>query len=110
MKELGLKSVVVPQKPRYIKGECYKKFGNLLEQKFEIERPNQKCCTNFAYLYLKEGEKRYNCSIIDLYDKSVVTPPNSHHIDAKLAADTLKLALKRNSIKEGLILHSDQDF
>ncbi len=63
MKELGLKSVVAPKKPRYVKGECYKKFGNLPEQKFETERPNQKWYTDFTYLYLKEGEKRYNCSI-----------------------------------------------
>lgn len=108
MKELGLKSVVAPKKPRYIKGECYKKFGNLLEQKFEAGQPNQKWCTDFTYLYLNEGEKRYNCSVIDLYDKSVIATKNSSHIDAKLAIDTLKLALKNNAIEGGLILHSDQ--
>lgn len=57
---------------------------------------------------LKEGEKRYHCSVIDLYDKSVVATKNSSRIDAKLAIDTLKLAMERNVIKKGLILHSDQ--
>lgn len=108
MKELGLKSVVAPRKPHYVKGECYKKLENLLEQKFEAQRPNQKWCTDFTYLYLKEGEKRYNCSVIDLYAKSVVATKNSSRIDAKLAIDTLKLAMERKVIKEGLILHSDR--
>lgn len=108
MKELGLKSVTVPKKPRYIKGECYKKFKNLLEQKFDADGPNKKWCTDFTYLTLTEGERRYNCSIIDLYDKSVVATKTSSHIDADLAIDTLKQALKHNSVEEGLILHSDQ--
>ena len=108
MKELGLKSVVAPKKPHYAKGEHNKKFANLLEQKFEAERPNQKWCTDFTYLYLSKGEKRYNCSVIDLYDRSVIATKNSRRIDAELAIETLKLALERNTIGKGLILHSDQ--
>ncbi len=108
MKELGLKSVVMHKKPRYSKGECYKKFSNILKQNFNAEKPNKKWCTDFTYLYLKNGEKRYNCSIIDLYDKSVIATKNSSRIDAKLALDTLKLALEKNSYPKGLILHSDQ--
>ena len=38
-------------------------------------------------IYLKEGEKRYNCSIMDLYDKSVAATQNSRRVDAKLAVD-----------------------
>lgn len=108
MKELGLKSVTVPRKPRYIKGECYKKFENLLEQKFEADRPNKKWCTDFTYLTLVEGEKQYNYCIMDLYDTSVMATKNSSHIDANLAIDTQKDALERSCTEEGLILHSDQ--
>lgn len=32
MRELKLRSVVMPKKPRYHKGDCYKKFDNLLSR------------------------------------------------------------------------------
>lgn len=108
MRELKIRSVVLRKKPRYHKGECYKKFDNLLKQDFKAEHPNVKWCTDFTYLYLSDGAKRYNCSILDLYDKSIVATLNSNHIDAALAIDTLKLALSRNKVSDKLILHSDQ--
>ena len=45
---------------------------------------------------MEDGRKRYNCSIIDLFDRSVVATLNSSHIDAELAVQTLKAALERN--------------
>ena len=65
MRELKIRSVVLRKKPRYHKGECYKKFDNLLKQDFKAEHPNVKWCTDFTYLYLSDGAKRYNCSILD---------------------------------------------
>lgn len=108
MRELKLRSVVMPKKPKYHKGDCYKKFDNLLEQDFTASKPNEKWCTDFTYLYLADGAKRYNCSIIDLYDKSVLATMNSKRIDAELAIRTLEAALENQSVPEGLILHSDQ--
>ena len=90
MRELKLRSVVIPKKPRYRKGDCYKKFNNLLKQDFTAIRPNEKWCTDFTYFNLSDGAKRYNCSIIDLYDKSVLATLNSKRIDAELAIQTLQ--------------------
>ncbi len=45
---------------------------------------------------MEDGRKRYNCSIIDLFDRSVVATLNSSHIGAELAVQTLKAALERN--------------
>ena len=108
MRELKLRSVVMQKKPRYHKGDCYKKFDNLLKQEFISSGPNEKWCTDFTYLHLADGAKRYNCSIIDLYDKFVLATMNSKRMDAELAIRTLQAALKNQSIPEGLILHSDQ--
>ena len=33
---------------------------------------------------MEDGRKRYNCSIIDLFDRSVAATLNSSHIDSKL--------------------------
>ena len=68
MKELGLKSVIVKRKPKYVKGITHKKFDNLLKRDFTATKPNQKWCTDFTYLELSNGSKRYNCSIMDLYN------------------------------------------
>ena len=108
MRKLKLRSVVIPQKPRYRKGDCYKKFNILLKQNFTAIRPNEKWCTDFTYFNLSDGAKRYNCSIIDLYDKSVLATLNSKRIDAELAIQTLQIALDRNPVKGKIILHSDQ--
>jgi len=96
MQELGIRSTVTPKKPTYKKGDCYKKFENHLNRKFHAEKPNEKWCTDFTYIFMEDGRKRYNCSIIDLFDRSVVATLNSSHIDAELAVQTLKAALERN--------------
>lgn len=108
MQELGIRSTVTPKKPAYKKGECYKKFENHLNRDFQAEKPNEKWCTDFTYIFMEDGRKRYNCSIIDLYDRSVVATLNSSHIDAELAVQTLKAALKRTHYPKNLMLHSDQ--
>lgn len=108
MQELKIKSTVMPRKPSYKKGECYKRFSNIINREFDASRPNEKWCTDFTYLFMDDGRKRYNCSIIDLYDKSAVATMNSNHIDATLAIKTLELALKKNNYPENILLHSDQ--
>ena len=62
----------------------------------------------FSYLQLAGGKKRYNCSIIDLYDRSVIATLNSKFIDAKLAIETLNIGLGKHRPEKGLILRSDQ--
>ena len=47
-------------------------FEDLLNRNFTANKPNEKWCTDFTYLHLSTGEKRYNCSILDLYDRSIV--------------------------------------
>ena len=52
---------------------------------------------------------RYNCSIVDLYDRSVIASVTDRQITSGLAIRTLTKALESQpQIKEELILHSDQ--
>ena len=107
--ELGLHSVVRPKKPGTRPGKPHKVFENRLKQDFRAERPNQKWCTDFTYLFLKNGDVRYNCTIIDLYDRSVVASITDRHITSILAIRTLQKALDSQHPAEGsVILHSDQ--
>ena len=108
MQELGIRSTVTPKKPTYKKGDCYKKFENHLNRKFHAEKPNEKWCTDFTYIFMEDGRKQYNCSITGLFDRYVVATLNSSHIDAEMAVQTLKAALERNYHPKNLMLHSDQ--
>ena len=106
--ELGLHSIVRPKKPRQEQGKAHKVFENKLGQVFTAEKPNQKWCTDFTYLFLKSGEVRYNCSILDLYDRSIVASITDRAITSDLAIRTLQKALASQKITKGeLMLHSD---
>jgi transposase InsO family protein len=108
-KDLALYSIVRRKKPSYLRGKKHKVHDNLLKQDFTATKPNEKWCTDFTYLFLADGRKRYNCSIIDLYDRSIVASLNGKRIDSRLAIDTLRKALTLQMMPlTGLTLHSDQ--
>ena len=88
-KELGLISIVRRKKPPYERGEAHKRFDNLINQNFTASGINQKWATDFTYLFLTGGDVRYNCTIIDLYDRSVVASITDRHITSVLAIRTL---------------------
>lgn len=107
--ELELKSIVRPKKPDYDHGKPHKIFENKLHQDFSADKPNQKWCTDFTYLFLKSHEVRYNCTIIDLFNRGVVASITDTRITSDLAIRTLKKAIEsRSGSCEGVLLHSDQ--
>ncbi len=107
--ELGLKSVTRKKKKHYHKGpEAYFIFENLLKQDFNADKGNIRWCIDFTYLFFGRHNKRYNCTIIDLHDRRVAASVSGNRINAKLAVETVKKALKRSGVKGGMILHSDR--
>ena len=106
---LGLKSIVRPKKPEYKHGKPHKVFENKIQQNFTADKINEKWCTDFTYLFLENHDVRYNCTIIDLHDRSVIASITDRHITSDLAIRTLQKALESQpAIKGELILHSDQ--
>lgn len=106
-KELNLCAVIMHSKPGYKTGKKNKIFDNLLNQNFTVDRKNKVWCTDFTYMRQPNGKFRYDCSIIDLYDRSAVASLNSDYINTDLAINTLKTALKKENYSK-VILHSDQ--
>lgn len=75
-------------------------FPNLLKQNFTANAKNKIWCTDFTYMRQPNGRFRYNCSIIDLFDRSVVASVNDDNINTELAIKTLSKALEgRNILK-----------
>lgn len=83
-------------------------FPNIISQDFNPSERNRVWCTDFTNLEYGGGTVRYNCTIIDLYDRSAVASMNSSLLNSELAINTLKRALATHKIPKGLILHSDQ--
>lgn len=108
MKQMGLQSIIMRKKPDYVYGKKHHIYENLINRDFTASAPNQKWCTDFTYLKLSDGKKRYNCSIIDLYDRSIVATLNGNSITSQLAINTMNIAMKNTDKLSDLILHSDQ--
>ena len=106
-KKLNLHAVIMHSKPGYKAGNKHKIFDNLLNQNFIVDRKNKVWCTDFTYMKQPNGRYRYNCSIIDLFDRAVIASLNSKNINTELAINTLKIGLEKEKNPK-VILHSDQ--
>ena len=97
-------------KPGYHKGTAHKVFENLLKQNFAATMPDKIWCTDFTYIPLSNGSMRYNCTILDLYDRRVIASVHGRNITAELGKKTLEAAISQHPwvLKNGVILHSDQ--
>ena len=107
-KTLNLAVIIMRKKPGYTAGKKHKIFNNLLCQNFTVDHKNKVWCTDFTYMRQPNGRFKYNCTIIDLFDRSAISSVNSDYINTDLAKETLKIALKQEKYPKNLILHSDQ--
>ena len=82
---------------------------NLLNRNFTTDALNKVWDTDVTYLIFK-GSRAYLSTIIDLYDRHVVSYKISKNNDNKLVMDTLNEALDKEKDVHGLIIHSDQGF
>ena len=101
-KQLGLKSICKRKKLGYKKGYAHRIFPDLVSRNFKTDRINHIWCADFTYLNLSNGVIRYNCTIIDLFDRSVVSRVKGKWINSHLAVSTLKKALKSQGPLRGV--------
>ncbi len=84
-------------------------MNNLLKQNVTISEKNNIWCTDFTYMRVSENKFKCNYTIIDLYDRSVITSINNKYINTDLAIKTLTMGLKQEHNPKGIILHSNQE-
>lgn len=84
----------------------HKIFDDLLKQIFIFDRKNKVCCTDFTYMRQSNSKFRYNCIVIDLFDRAVIASVNSSYMNTELAITTLQK--EPEDYPKGIILHSDQ--
>ena len=80
---------------------------NLLEQKFEADKPNQKWVSDLTYIWTAEGWL-YLAVVLELYSRMVVGWAMSERMTASLVCDALEMAVWRRKHPKGVIVHSDR--
>ena len=102
MKKMQLFSVSRRKKPGYVHGAAHKVYDNRLKQNFHAKKRNRKWCTDFTYLTLADGRKRYNCTIIDLYDRSVIASITDRKITSDLGSQYTSREFTEFCIEKGI--------
>ena len=83
---------------------------NILARDFSSNYPNEKWLTDVTeFKVIGQKQKIYLCSILDLYDKSIVAYTISFRNDNKLVFDTFDKAIALNPTAKP-IFHSDRGF
>jgi len=111
MKKYGLLSEIRRRRKWVNLGQQVHRYANLLDRRFQAERPNTKWVTDISYIQTKEGVL-YLSMIRDLYDNSIVAYKTAARQTVNLVLDTIHLAMKteKKRAAEELQLHSDQGF
>ena len=80
---------------------------NLLEQNFDVKKPNTSWTTDITAIPTREGWL-YLCAIIDLYSRAVVGWSMSERMKGDLVFNALEMALLRRVPAGSVLIHSDQ--
>ena len=108
MKQMNLPkmSTVKPPKPKSCP-ENSANCVNLLAQQFRQPAPNMVWVCDFTYVPVG-GRFCYICAILDLYARKVIACRVSRRIDRFLAISTLRDAVRRRGVSQGVMFHSDR--
>ena len=110
MRILGIKSKIRQKRYNYIKVKPEQVGENILSRNFSTNYPNEKWLTDVTeFKVIGQKQKIYLCSILDLYDKSIVSYTISFRNDNKLVFDTFDKAMALNPAARP-IFHSDRGF
>ena len=110
MQVLGIKSVIRKQRKPYRHSTPETTAQNVLHREFEAMKPNEKWATDVTEFKVPMSTRKvYLSSILDFYDKSVVSYVLSNRNDNKLVFDTYDLAIKVNTNVTPLF-HSDRGY
>ena len=91
---------------KYINGAEPMVAPHRLERQFDASRPNEKWFTDVTYLLF--GERTlYLSTIMDAFNREIISCVISESQTLTLAMKTLKQAMRGRKVK-GVLLHSDQ--
>lgn len=109
MNKYGLLSEIRRRRKfKYMNNQLHK-YENILNRDFTTDWPNKKWVTDISYIHTKQGVL-YLSVIRDLYDLSIVSYRMGTEQTINLVLNTIKDAVKKETVAKELQLHSDQGF
>ena len=111
MKKYSLLSEIRRRRRWVNMGQQLHRYENLLNRRFQSDRPNHKWVTDISYIHTNQGVL-YLSVIRDLYDNSIVAYKTGTEQTINLVLDTIHLAMRKEKkrVAAELQLHSDQGF
>ena len=81
---------------------------NVLNRQFDVTEPNRVWASDITYIPTGEGHL-YLAVVLDLYSRQVVGWSMTSRLGSELVTTALHQAVRRRSVREGLVHHSDRD-
>lgn len=81
---------------------------NILDRQFFVTKPNRVWASDITYIPTGEGHL-YLAVVLDLYSRLVVGWSMTSRLGSELVTTALHQAVRRRSVQEGLMHHSDRD-
>ena len=107
MREMGLSSVRMTAKKKYLKLREPERKKNILQQQFTADQPNQRWVSDVTCFKLRD-HYFYICVIIDLFSRKVIAHKISKRNSTQLITAAFKMAYEERQPPSGLIFHSDR--
>lgn len=108
MREMGIIACWIrPYTITTITRDFSAELKNVLERDFSPLAPDKVWVTDITYIWTVAGFV-YLSSIMDLYSRKIVAWKLSDTLELPFVLETVKEALRRQNIKEPLIIHSDR--
>ena len=90
-------------------GQSIHRYENKLNRNFKADEPNRKWATDITYIPSRQGFL-YLSVIKDLFDLSIVSYKIGTSQHMPLVLETIRTAMQKEKVADGLLLHSDQGF
>lgn len=107
MRKLNLMSQVRRRKPYTHYEQAVHKYPNMLNRAFVQPFRNKFWVTDITYIPTSK-EMLYMCVVMDLCGREILAWRMGNDMTASLVTDTIRDALQKEKVTNGLALHSDQ--
>ena len=107
MRKFDLLSRVRRRRPYMHYQRALHKYPNLLNRQFDQLKANRFWVTDITYIPTLHGMV-YMCAVVDLCGKTVLAYRIGSDMTTTLVTDTIRDAMQKEMVTDGLALHSDQ--
>lgn len=109
MRENGIKAQYIKHRTRTTRDcDFSTKLQNILDRKFNTDRPNAVWCTDITYIWTYEEGFVYLTSVMDLYSRKIISWKLSKTMEAEDVLECVEIAKSRRKLDQPIIIHSDR--